>query len=156
AITEERARLTAPPAPQPEPPRVAPVAETALESLQPMPAAPPPAMQPVFARVAEPAEPLDPIPPTITPIPEPVVETPRRSFGEMLTAFMEERSIRWGELIGGLLIIGCSIALVVSLWSEIASRPLLKFSLSSTMTAGLFGLGFYSAHRWKLPTTSQG
>ena len=81
---------------------------------------------------------------------------PRRSFAEILETFMEESSIRWGELIGGLLIIGCSIALVVSLWSEIATRPLLKFSVFIGATTALFGLGFYSAHRWKLPTTSQG
>src|SRR5262245_64698186 len=40
---------------------------------------------------------------------------PRRSFTEMLETFMEESSIRWGELVGGLLIIGSSIAMVVSL-----------------------------------------
>jgi len=81
---------------------------------------------------------------------------PRRSFTEMLETFMEENSIRWGELIGGLLIIGCSIALVISLWSEIAARPFLKFSVFIGVTTALFGLGFYSAHRWKLPTTSRG
>ncbi|MGH9939649.1 MAG: hypothetical protein ACREAM_25695, partial [Blastocatellia bacterium] len=81
---------------------------------------------------------------------------PRRSFTEMLETFMEESSIRWGELIGGLLIIGCSIALVVSLWSEISARPFLKFSVFIGVTTTLFGLGFYSAHRWKLPTTSRG
>src|SRR5262245_28216645 len=81
---------------------------------------------------------------------------PRRSFTEMLETFMEESSIRWGELVGGLLIIGCSIALVVSLWSEIAARPFLKFSVFIGVTTSLFGLGFYSAHRWKLPTTSRG
>ncbi|HEY8461923.1 MAG TPA: hypothetical protein VIM99_16150, partial [Blastocatellia bacterium] len=69
---------------------------------------------------------------------------------------MEESSIRWGELVGGLLIIGCSIALVVSLWSEIASKPFLKFSVFIGVTTAFFGLGFYSAHRWKLPTTSRG
>src|SRR5262249_31478497 len=58
--------------------------------------------------------------------------------------------------VGGLLIIGCSIALVVSLWSEIAARPFLKFSVFIGVTTALFGLGFYSAHRWKLPTTSRG
>jgi hypothetical protein len=81
---------------------------------------------------------------------------PRRSFGEMLETFMEESSIRWGELIGGMLIIGCSIALVVSLWAEITARPFLKFSVFISVTAALFGLGFYSAHSWKLPTTSRG
>jgi len=81
---------------------------------------------------------------------------PRRSFTEMLGTFMEESSVRWGELVGGLLIIGCSIALVVSLWSEIADRPFLQFSVFIGVTTALFGLGFYSAHRWKLPTTSRG
>jgi hypothetical protein len=81
---------------------------------------------------------------------------PRRSFPEMLETFMEESSIRWGELVGGLLIIGCSIALVVSLWSKIAAKPFLQFSVFIGVTTALFGLGFYSAHRWKLPTTSKG
>jgi hypothetical protein len=81
---------------------------------------------------------------------------PPRSFAEMLATFMEERSIQWGELIGGLLIIGCSLALVVSLWSQITLFPLRQFLVFTGMTAGLFGLGLYSAHRWKLPTTSQG
>jgi hypothetical protein len=92
-------------------------------------------------------------------VPIVVAETPsqpRRSFTEMLETFMEESSIRWGELVGGLLIIGCSIALVVSLWAEIAARPFLKFSVFIGVTTALFGLGFYSAHRWKLPTTSWG
>src|SRR6185369_9013829 len=80
----------------------------------------------------------------------------RRSLTEMLETFMEESSIRWGELVGGLLIIGCSLALVISLWSQIKGEPVLKFSVFIGMTAGLFGMGFYSAHRWKLPTTSRG
>ncbi|HEU0175187.1 MAG TPA: hypothetical protein VFV58_13080 [Blastocatellia bacterium] len=92
-------------------------------------------------------------------VPMVIAETPRqprRSFTEMLETFMEESSIRWGELVGGLLIIGCSIALVVSLWSQIVARPFLEFSVFVGVTAALFGLGFYSAHRWKLPTTSRG
>jgi hypothetical protein len=81
---------------------------------------------------------------------------PRKSFGEMLNAFMEESNIRWGEIIGGLLIIGCSTALVVSLWSEISQIPVLKFLIFTTVTAALFGVGLYTEHRWKLPTTSRG
>jgi hypothetical protein len=81
---------------------------------------------------------------------------PPRSFAEVLATFMEERSIQWGEVIGGLLIIGCSIALVVNLWSQITLFPLRQFLVFTGMTAGVFGLGLYSAHRWKLPTTSQG
>src|SRR5262249_31200482 len=61
-----------------------------------------------------------------------------------------------GELIGGLLIIGGSVALVVNFWSEIAARPFLQFSVFIGVTSALFGLGFYSAHRWELPTTSPG
>src|SRR5262245_49865890 len=92
------------------------------------------------------------IPITVAEIPR----QPRRSFTEILGTFMEDSSVRWGELVGGLLVIGCSIALVVSLWSEIAASLFLKFSVFIGVTTALFGLGFYSAHRWKLPTTSQG
>ena len=41
----------------------------------------------------------------------------------MLTAFMEEKNILWGELVGGLLIVGCSIALVLTLWGQIEQLP---------------------------------
>jgi hypothetical protein len=81
---------------------------------------------------------------------------PRRSFSEVLNAFMEESNIRWGEIIGGLLIIGCSTALVVSLWAQISQIPVLKFLIFTTVTAVLFGIGLYTEHRWKLPTTSRG
>jgi hypothetical protein len=69
---------------------------------------------------------------------------------------MEESNIRWGEIIGGLLIIGCSTALVVSLWGQISQIPVLKFLIFTTVTAVLFGIGLYTEHRWKLPTTSRG
>src|SRR5215468_9346888 len=94
----------------------------------------------------------DDVPITVAEIPR----QPRRSFAAMLETFMEESSVRWGELVGGLLVIGCSIALVASQWSEIAAKPFLKFSVFIGVTTALFGLGFYSAHRWKLPTTSRG
>jgi hypothetical protein len=94
----------------------------------------------------------DEVPITVAEIPR----QPRRSFTEMLETFMEESSVRWGELAGGLLVIGFSIALVFSLWGEIAAKPFLKFSVFIGVTTALFGLGFYSAHRWKLPTTSRG
>ena len=31
----------------------------------------------------------------------------------LLTAFLEEKNIRWGEIVGGLLIVGCSLAVTV-------------------------------------------
>ena len=93
--------------------------------------------------------------------PEPVfVHIPppprRRPFSEVLNSFMEESNIRWGEIIGGLLIIGCSTALVVSLWAQISQIPVVKFLIFTTVTAVLFGIGLYTEHRWKLPTTSRG
>ena len=87
---------------------------------------------------------------------EPPPAPPRRPLIELLSAFMEEKNIRWGELVGGLLIVGCSIALVISFWATIAERPLFKFVLFNGVTAALFGLGIYAQVRLKLPTTSQG
>lgn len=112
---------------------------------------------------------IKPVPTFIAPEDEPVAapppayeqftpppRAPRRSFSEMLNSFMEESNIRWGEIIGGLLIIGCSTALVVSLWAQISQIPVLKFLIFTTVTAVLFGIGLYTEHRWKLPTTSRG
>ncbi len=106
----------------------------------------------VMARRRQQAEPAVHQPPVEQPPPL----APSRTLTDWLAAFMEERNIRWGELIGGLLIVCGSIALVVSFWSAIAEMPLLKFLLFNGVTAGLFGVGFYSEHRWRLHTTSQG
>ena len=73
----------------------------------------------------------------------------------IFASFLEHRNIRWGELLGGLLILGCSTALVVSFWADIADRPIFKFALLTLVTAAFFGVGLYSEHRWKLPTTSR-
>ena len=104
-------------------------------------ATPPPIPQTAPARPAIPVRPPAP---------------PAKPFTQVLASFMQQNNIRWGELIGGLLIIGCSAALVVSFWTEISQRPIFKFSLFTAVTAALFGLGLYSEHRWKLPTTSRG
>jgi hypothetical protein len=44
----------------------------------------------------------------------------------------------------------------VSLWAQISQIPVLKFLIFTTVTASLFGIGLYTEHRWKLPTTSRG
>src|SRR5437870_13407990 len=88
--------------------------------------------------------------------PPPVPKPPRKPFAEVLASFMEQSNIRWGEIVGGMLIIGCSTALVNSLWAQISRIPVLKFLIFTTVTAALFGVGFYTEHRWKLPTTSRG
>ncbi|HEY0727500.1 MAG TPA: hypothetical protein VGD38_05470, partial [Pyrinomonadaceae bacterium] len=108
---------------------------------------PEPIPAPAYSRPQPPPPPRQPPPP-----PPP----PRRPFSEVLNSFMEESNIRWGEIIGGLLIIGCSTALVVSLWAQISQIPVLKFLIFTTVTAILFGVGLYTEHRWKLPTTSRG
>ncbi len=91
--------------------------------------------------------------PVLTPPPAPPHS--QRLF-RFLAAFLEEKNIRWGELVGGLLIVGCSIALVLSFWSSIAERPFLKFGLFHGVTALLFLLGLHVERSWKLPTTSRG
>ena len=83
---------------------------------------------------------------------------PRRRprLGGLLAAFMEERNIRWGELVGGLLIVGCSLALVVGYWERIAERPVLRFGLANGAVAAFFAVGLYADRRWRLPTTAHG
>ncbi len=81
---------------------------------------------------------------------------PRRSMRELLVAFMEERHILWGELVGGLLIVGCSIALVVSLRQTLEQIPYFPFFILAGVTAAAFGVGFYSLRRWRLLATSRG
>lgn len=83
----------------------------------------------------------------------PAVPTPTGS--EWLASFMEQRNLNWGELVGGLLIVSGSIALVLSFWNQIAERPYLKFIVFNGFTAGIFGLGHYAGARLKLPTTSR-
>jgi hypothetical protein len=135
-IRAERERLLTPEVSNPQPApqaSVKPPTAVAVSTVAP-------AIEPA------PVQPQRPVPP----------RPPRRSFSEVLSSFMEESNIRWGEIIGGLLIIGCSTALVVSLWAQISQIPVLKFLIFTTVTAILFGIGLYSEHRWKLPTTSRG
>lgn len=166
-VAEERQRLTqSAPAPakpaQPEP---------IVVPSMPEPTRPPPgeaqAEAPLAMTTSEaaptepnvdesPATPPQPAGATAVPAPRPQPPAPPKSLAEMLAAFMEERNIRWGELLGGMLIIGCSLALVISLWSQIEQIPLLKFFIFTAMTGAFAGLGLYSEHRWKLPNTSRG
>ena len=85
-----------------------------------------------------------------------VASEPNRTTSEWLSAFLESANIRWGELVGGLLIVSCSTALVISFWGEISSRPLLKFGVFNSIIGLLFLVGIYAHRRWKLPSTSQG
>jgi hypothetical protein len=77
-------------------------------------------------------------------------------MSDVMAAFMRDSNIRWGELVGGMLIIGGSIALVISFWSQIAHHSFVQFALFTGVTTAMLGLGLYAEHRWKLPTTSRG
>ena len=159
-IREERENLTYRPQPRPQPTpqptarpsapvvRPEPVVAASLtateEKIVIEPVQPPPRREPPPPLRFEPPPPIEPPPP------------PRRPFSEVLNSFMEESNIRWGEIVGGLLIIGCSTALVVSLWAQISQIPVFRFLIFTTVTAVLFGIGLYTEHRWKLPTTSRG
>src|SRR5262249_39553845 len=104
----------------------------------------------------EPSVPAAPLPekPPVSSITLP--RRPRRTLGEVLAAFMEEHNILWGELAGGLLIVGCSVALVVYLWQTQQEIRYFPFFVVAGVTAALFGAGTYAQRRWKLETTSRG
>lgn len=116
--------------------------EQARPASAPAPVVTPPAPAPVF------------LPPPVPPPTKP----PRRhrNWTELLAAFMEEKNILWGELLGGLLIVGGSIALVISLWHTLEENPYFPFGIFGAVTAGLFGAGLYTLHHWKLESTSRG
>ncbi len=100
------------------------------------------------------APPAAKTPPVRPQPPEP--PPPRRSWSEMLAGFMEERNIRWGELIGGLLIVGPAIALVISFWDKLAANPYLQLTTFVASCSAVFGAGLYAHYRWKLRSTSLG
>ena len=152
-------KTASPATPLPEP--------TFTPAPEPLPL-PEPELSPRIESVPVPVEASVPLP-----LPEPPVETlpkPRRpappphdrapaeppSRGSVVAAFMEERNILWGELVGGLLIVGCSIALVVTLWRSLESIPYFPFLLSAAITLALYGAGQYTLHHWKLTSTSRG
>ncbi|HLJ10284.1 MAG TPA: hypothetical protein VKU82_03805, partial [Planctomycetaceae bacterium] len=79
------------------------------------------------------------------------------ALGDVLRAFMDENNIRWGELISGLLIVGSSIGLVISLWATLKEAiPYFPALLFMIVTAAIHGAGLYTLHRWNLKSTSRG
>ncbi len=110
--------------------------------------------EPIPAREHTPPEPVSvaEIPRAEPSAPKP----PRRSLAEVFGQYMHERNILWGELAGGLLIVGCSIALVLSLWRTLETLPYFTFLLASGITGAVFGAGYYTLHHWKLKSTSRG
>lgn len=110
------------------------------------------------ARVEFPVEEAEPVEAILTAEASPSrpARPPRRTFAEVLAAFMEQKNILWGELVGGLLIVGCSIALVISLWKTLEENPVYQAAIFVSVTAALFGAGLYTLSHWKLESTSRG
>jgi hypothetical protein len=131
-----------------------PVEEEILDAI-PVDEVPPPAPRPP-SPIAAPAP--GPVSPALTPVALSVAPAPppRRPLTNVLAAFMEERNILWGELVGGLLIVGCSIALVLTLWNSLQQLPYFPVLLLGGLTAALYGAGQYTLHHWKLESTSRG
>ncbi len=85
---------------------------------------------------------------------------PKRRWGEVFSGLLAERNIHWSEaigvLVGGLLMVGASIALVFEIWENLQSRPYLKFSIFVTYSSAVFGAGLYAYRRWRLESTGRG
>ncbi len=89
------------------------------------------------------------------PKPEPLI--PRRSFGELMSGFMQEKNMRWGELTSGILIVLSAVGLVVSLREELRNTiPYFSALLFMLITAAIHGAGIYTLKKWKLRNTSRG
>jgi hypothetical protein len=139
---------------QPAPPGT-PASE--VIDLSGMQVTPPADEVPVSVASGMPLPPPDeaPAPVTIPEAPAPP-PTPRRTIGEILHAFMDQRNIRWGELISGLLIVGSAIGLVISLRATaLGELPYLSSLIFMLLTAVIFGGGMYSLKKWKLRNASR-
>lgn len=104
----------------------------------------------------KPSRPADPLERPASAVPLAAASASRRSFAEVLAAFMEDRNIRWGEIVSSFLIVGCSIGLVISLWSTLEAIPYFPALLFLLVTLAIHGAGVYTLRRWRLKTTSRG
>ncbi len=161
------------PAPQPVPRRPSEEIITAELVDEPVEAKPPAgvtwpgmptdrrAAPPHVSPVAKPSTAEPPLP-QLPPEPKPPApkRPPKKSWMEILTSFLEERNIRWAELIGvlvgGLLMVGASVALVISLWEKLAAVPVLKLFIFVAYSSVVFAAGLFAYRRWKLEATGRG
>ena len=85
---------------------------------------------------------------------------PQKTWFEIFGGFLADRNIRWTELIGvlmgGLLMVGCSVLLVIAFWSQLESIPTLKFMIFVGYSSAVFAAGLFIYHRWKLESTGRG
>jgi len=84
-------------------------------------------------------------------------EAEPRGLAGVLQSFMEEKNIRWGELVSGLLIVVSSVGLVISLWATLKDWiPYFPVAVFLAVTAAMHGAGLYTLRRWRLKSTSRG
>jgi hypothetical protein len=84
-------------------------------------------------------------------------ESESRGLAGIFQAFMEEKNIRWGELVSGLLIVVSSVGLVISLWATLKDWiPYFPVAVFLAATAAMHGAGLYTLKRWRLRSTSRG
>lgn len=151
------AEVVAPPKRTLEPPRPIHVPE-------PKPVAPVAPRSEVPPAVVEPKLPPRPVAvplkPVTPPKPVPPPKPPRKPFWGTVAAFLEERNIQWAELIvvfvAGLLIVGASIALVITFWQTLQDKPWLLSSIFVAYTAAVFALGLRCHSHWKLEAIGRG
>ncbi|NUQ64794.1 MAG: hypothetical protein HUU20_20215 [Pirellulales bacterium] len=128
-------------------PALPPVPQPAPQAIRPEPSPAGLRLAAGLPSVAQP-QPVEPPKPAAPPKP------PRKPFLETLAAFLEERNIHWAELvcvlIPGLVIVGASIALVISFWETLEQTPYLKFSIFVAYSSAFFGVGLLCHRRWKL------
>ena len=70
-----------------------------------------------------------------------------------IDAFFERVNIGWGMLAASLLIVGCSVALVVSLWQS--RDPLVRYFTFLGVTVALHGFGHFTSGRLGLAITGR-
>lgn len=86
-----------------------------------------------------------------------LVKHSRKAAGEMVQEFLNEKNIHWGELLAGVLIVGCAVGLILSLRSQLSQIiPMFSALLFLLVTAAIHFAGFYTLSHWKLPSTSRG
>ncbi len=132
--------VVVPEAPRPLPPQPAPA--------QPAPAAPKPKVK-VPAAAAAPVAPRPPTPPP----------PPKKPWSDLIVEFLEEHNLRLGTvigvLVGGILIVGASVALAISFRAQLERIPYWQFLIFVAFSSAVFGLGLGCVHRWKLEAVGQ-
>ena len=90
-------------------------------------------------------------------LPDPPPREPRKTFSEVMSAFMQEKNMRWGELASGIMIVLSAVGLVMSLRETLENTiPYFSALLFMLITAAIHGAGIYTLKKWKLRNTSRG